>query len=171
MSKSRGSVIPGIILIIIGVWFLSRHFYPVEIVWVNTYPIVFILFAIFLIFNGLRRPNTSNMFWGVFFLCIGAFFTLRNFGIIPFFYTDEYWPIFLVALGISFISMFIVRPSDWGVLIPGSILLFFGVGFSMRTFNGFFWGWGEFMGIYWPVILIVIGAGILISSLHNKPRE
>lgn len=168
MSEKKASLIPGIILIVLGLWFLVRRFPYLSDYSFQIYPILLILFSIFLFVEAARRHHNGALFWGSVILVIGGFFCLRNYGIIPYFYADEYWPIFLVALGIGFIAMFIYHPNDWGLIIPAALFLFFGVVFSLRTFHGYFWHWADLITDYWPVVLIIIGVGVFLGAFRHR---
>lgn len=170
MADKKGSLIPGMVLIFIGLWFLTRQFFFFAS-WMRLYPLILLLFAFFLILETFRRHHTGGLFWGIVFFIIGLFFFLRNFGIIGYFYADEYWPIFLLAFGCGFLALFLFNPKDWGLIIPASIFLFLGIGFSSQTFLNVFWGWDSFLEKYWPVALIVIGLSILFQGFQNKKDE
>jgi hypothetical protein len=130
-----------------------------------------LFFALFLIIETFRRHHPNSLFWGVIIFIVGLFFFFRNFGIIDYFYADEYWPIFLLAVGCGFLALFLFNPKDWGLIIPASIFLFLGVGFSSRTFLGVFWGWERFIEKYWPVILVVIGLSVLVHGFHKNDHK
>jgi hypothetical protein len=166
MHQKRGSFVPGIVLIAIGLYFLLRQFIESFSVWELIYPALILLVSGFLLWDYWKRKNPKILFWGIFFLCTGVFFMLRNYSFIPYLYLDEYWPVFLVSLGFAFIIRFIAEPQDWGVLIPGTILLFIGLKSLMDAFHEVFWDWEFYLDDLWPVVLIVIGAGIIISGLH-----
>ncbi len=171
MTEKKGSLLPGIVFIIVGLWLFARRFHFFSPHSYRIYPILLICFALFLFFETIRRRHSGALFWGVVMLVVGGFYFLRNFEIIPHFYIDEYWPIFLLALGLGFITLFIYHPRDWGVLIPGVLFLFFGMGFSLRSIDEFFWRWEHILENYWPIILIVIGLGVFMSGLQRNPKE
>lgn len=171
MTDKKGSLVPGILFIVVGLWLFARRFHFLSPYSFHIYPILLLLFALFLFIETGRRRHSGPLFWGVVILIIGGFYSLRNYEIIPHFYLDEYWPIFLVAPGMGFFALFVFHPRDWGVLIPAVLFLFFGVGFSLQTFNGYFWEWERIMVTYWPVILIIIGLGIFLGGVQRKPKE
>ena len=171
MIENKRSLIPGFLFIVVGLLLFARRIFDFSPQWSRAYPVLFVLFALFLFVESFRRKHTGTLFWGAVFFVLGSFFFLRNFEIIPYFHPDEYWPIFLLAMGLGFLALFIFRPREWGVLIPAGLLLFFGIGFAMRTFHGYFWGWDRFIEDYWPVVLILIGVGVFMSSLLHKPKE
>ncbi len=168
MAAKKGSLVPGVLLVTIGLWIFARNFRFSHDFAFQLYPILLVVFALFLFVETIRRRNSNALFWGIAILVVGGFFLLRNFDIIPYFYVDEYWPIFLVALGLGFVGLFAFNPRDWGVLIPACIFLFFGVGFTFNTFHVFSWRWERSIEHYWPVILIIIGLGIFLNGLPKR---
>ena len=171
MAERQKSLVPGVLLIIIGLWLLAHRFFYFNLHWFRVYPVVLILFAALLFVETFRRHHSGALFWGVVVFVVGVFFALRNFEIIPYYYADEYWPVFMMAMGLGFLALFVFRPGDWGVLIPAGIFLFFGTAFALRTFGLWFWGWGRFLENYWPVVLIFIGVGVLASGLGRLPKK
>ena len=170
MSERKASLVPGVLLIVIGTWIFLQRFFHLSFYWFRVYPVLLVLFGGFLIYHTFARRRSGGLFCGVVLLILGAFFFLRNFDFIPYFYADEYWPLFLVASGLGFVALFMFDPKEWGVLIPAGFLLFFGVGFSMRTFHGYFWGWDRFVETYWPAVLILIGAAVLVRGFLPKKK-
>ncbi|MFQ5770870.1 MAG: LiaI-LiaF-like domain-containing protein, partial [bacterium] len=69
------------------------------------------------------------------------------------------------AVGLGFVVLYFIKPQDWGVLIPGSVLLLFGIIFFLRVTGVFYW---KDFADYWPVILIAVGISIVINSLRRK---
>ena len=174
MAEKKSSLVPGVLFIVLGLWMFARRFPFLEPHSFHIYPVLVILFAGFLLFETARRRHSTALFWGVVILVVGAFFCLRNYGIISYYYADEYWPVFMFALGLGFLALFIFRPRDWGVLIPAGLFLFFGGILSMRMFHGYFWRWEDIIEEYWPVVLIVIGIGVLAGGLlrpSNRDAE
>lgn len=171
MVEKKGSLIPGILFIVIGLWLFARRFFFFTPYWIRIYPIILIFFAVLLFIETSRRNHSGSLFWGVVLLSVGGFFFLRNFAIIPYFYADEYWPIFLLSLGMGFIALFVLNPRDWGIIIPAGLFLFFGIGFSLHTFHTYFWGWERFIENYWPMILILIGLGVLIRGFLPPQKK
>jgi peptidoglycan/LPS O-acetylase OafA/YrhL len=165
MDEKKSSLIPGVLFIVLGLWLFARRFPFLEHHSFQIYPVLLVLFAGFLLYEMSRRRNTSALFWGVVVLVVGAFFFLRNYGVVSYYYADEYWPVFIFALGLGFLALFIYRPRDWGVLIPAGIFLFFGGILCIRLFHGYFWHWEDIIEQYWPVLLIVIGIGVLAGGL------
>ena len=168
MSTQKPSFVPGGILIIIGLWFLARRIFYFTDYWDLILPFLLIGFSLFFFFETVRRKRTETLFWGVVLFLIALFFIARNFNWIEYYFCDEYWPIFLLAPGLAFIAQFIMRPQNWGVLIPGCILLFIGVGSSFHSFNYSFWEMKPFFNKFWPVLIIFLGILILIGGFRRR---
>lgn len=170
MAAKKGSIIPGVLLVTIGLWIFSRNLRYSHDLAFQVYPILLMVFALFLFIETYRRHNSNALFWGIVIFVVGGFYLLRNYDLIPYFYIEEYWPIFLVALGLGFVGLFAFNPKDWGVLIPACIFLFFGAGFSLNSLHSFPWRWERYLENYWPVILIIIGLGIFLNGFTKRQQ-
>ncbi|MBN1782850.1 hypothetical protein JW948_17075 [bacterium] len=167
MSHKKQSMTPGIILIAIGTFFLLRRFIDFMPYWERFYPVLILIFSGFLLWEAIRTGRPNPMFWGSFLACIGAFLLLRNYDLIPYLDFDELWPVIFIALGVSFLLRFIVNPRDWGVLIPCTLFLFFGLKNLACEMSDLYWEHDMLIDQFWPLILIVIGSGVVISGLHR----
>jgi hypothetical protein len=74
---------------------------------------------------------------------------------------SKLWPLILIFLGISFVMLFLMRPRDWGVLIPGGILIAIGLVFFLRNYRCISWVTLNDIFQWWPIILIAVGAYML----------
>ena len=72
---------------------------------------------------------------------------------------------------LAFFAQFIMKPADWGVLIPSIIFLTIGVGFSLHTFQYSFLGVRLFFNTYWPLLLILIGIIVILGGLKEKSKH
>jgi len=170
MNKSYSSLLVGLIFILVGVGLLMDRMVLFSFGWREIYPIIFILIAAISFINALAGQRNSA-FWGGLFGVLGAFFFCRNYDLIPFYWFDEFWPIFLIALGFGFIVLFIFNPKDWGVLIPGFILTGMGLIFvfeSMRLIDDVFETVFDIVWTYWPLVFVLLGVGLILGSLKHK---
>lgn len=100
-GSHRQSWFPGVVLILIGVVFLLKNYFP-EYALTNWWAL-FILFPAFGSFSraieivrqdGFSRSARSNLFWGLFFTLLSASFLFNlNFSLI--------WPVFLIIGGVA----------------------------------------------------------------------
>lgn len=169
MSEKKRSIVPGAVLILVGVFLLLRQLDLFYLRWRDFYPFVLLgISALFWVatFSG---GDKGAVFAAAMFLVLGVFFVLRNFGILSldyyFYYAHEYWPIFLLAVGAGFIALFFFKADDWAVLIPGGTLLLLGTLFLFR--NAGFLDWLHLADL-WPVILIAIGLSMVVRSLRRR---
>ncbi len=170
MRTHKHSILPGLILIIIGALLLVNKLVPYAIGWFEIYPLILMAIAILIFISVIGKRDKGAVFFGTFLFLLGLFFSLRNYDIIPYYYMREIWPIILIILGLSFVSVFITKPADWGVLIPGGILLLLGIVFLLRKLDIIYLDIGDIIADYWPVILIIIGGGIIAGALKRQPR-
>lgn len=165
MIKNLSALLIGLIFIFAGMGLLLNRLEIIDFGWSQIYPILFLLLSLVSFISSIKGQRNSA-FWAGIFLVLGLFFLLRNFDIIPYFWFDEFWPIFLIALGVGFIFLYIFKPSDWGVLIPGFILTLLGVLFIFETMD-ILHDVFDLVLTYWPLILVIIG-GILIAGSIRK---
>lgn len=120
------------------------------------------------------RRDKGAVFPGTILLLLGLFFFLRNYDLVPYRYVRDIWPMLLIIVGVAFLALFLTKPSDWGVLVPAAIFLFFGTVLLLNKLDVFYLDVWDIVFDYWPIALIIIGAGIILGSLkrhqnHLKP--
>ena len=115
--------------------------------------------------NGEVRDPLGILFAALIIILIGCLFLLRSLGFIQW---NDWWKYFLIGLGSIFLIDAIIRGfipqfrrSVLDRIIPGIILIAVGFGFLL--------GFGDF----WPIVLIVVGVGMIITFLVRliKPRQ
>jgi len=163
MRIRQNSLILGIILILVGLYMLADrlelHIFRSS----QVYPLVFIIIGIAVSTRIRGRGHRDGVFATFFFLSVGLFFILRNYYLIP--YVFNPWPIWLVAAGLGCLGVFLFVPTEWGMLIPATLLLFFGAGLLLREFDIFYL---YDIRRYWPIALIAIGVAILLSGMRKQ---
>lgn len=170
MKKRYSAITIGLIFIFIGLGLLLDRLGIFNFGWMQLYPLLFLLISIVFFVNAFTGHKNAA-FWGGAFGVLGVFFVLRNYDFIPFYWFVEFWPIFLIALGVGFLVLYIFRPDDWGVLIPGIVLTFIGFLFlirSMDVMRDIFYLTIDIIETYWPLILVLIGIGLIANSLRTK---
>lgn len=168
MAEKEKSIIPGALLVLIGVFLLLQQLGVLNLRFRHFFPIAMLGLSALFFISLLNKKDKGAVFPATVLLVLGLYFLVRNFEFqIGGHYLDEFifWPIFLIAFGLAFVMLYILKREDWGLLIPGGVMLFLGVMFFLRSFGYYFW-W-EFSD-FWPVILIVIGLSIVIRSLRKK---
>ncbi len=169
MSEKRKSLIPGALLIVVGIILLLRQIDLLYVSWRQLYPFLLLGIGVLFSVSCFARQDKGAAFPAGMFVVLGLFFVLRNFGIFSFdyyfYYPREYWPVFVLAAGTGFIALFLARSRDWGALVPGLTLFALGGLFLLRNAGLFHW---LHLADLWPIILIAVGAGIVINSLRRN---
>ncbi len=166
MRKSTSNLVIGAILIVIGLGLFFKRLDIVRFGWDEIYPLVLLVLGGMSAFSVAKGDKTAS-FWGSFLLLCGIVTFFRNYGIIDGLWDLELWTIVVLSFGISFFVLYFFKPTDWGVLIPGAIVTFFGL---ILLFHDLDLPWISFRTIsnFWPVILILIGIGLVISALTSN---
>ena len=165
-ADRRGSMFGGLIIIAIGVWFLLGS------MGINL-PNIGNLWPIFPTVGGLaflsaylfgKEKDAGFMIPGVGGLLVGLFFFLFTFGIYEWGEMSRLWPVFPLIGGIAFLAMYLAE-KDGGLLVPAFGGIGVGVIGLLFTMTGLSLDW---MGTYWPVILIIVGLFILAQNMIGR---
>jgi len=95
-----------------------------------------------------------NYLFGLFLLFIGVLLILANFGVIEIVW-DNLWPLFLLIPGIVFELSYFIYRKDAGLLVPGGILITYGLLFLVNV-N---YGW-HLMENLWPIFPLGVAIGL-----------
>jgi len=95
-----------------------------------------------------------NYIFGFLLLFIGVVLILANFGVIEIVW-DNLWPLFLLIPGILFELSYFIYRKDAGLLVPGGILITYGILFSVNTI----YGW-HLMEDLWPIFPLGVAIGL-----------
>ena len=109
--------------------------------------------------------KTSDMVIGVGLIILGILFLFENFGYIEFNFKDV-WPVFVILAGVGFWIGFLQDRKNSGLLMPGSILLIYGLMFFYCSLNG----WG-YMSDLWPGFIIGPGIGFFMMYLFGEKEK
>ncbi len=160
MNTAPRRLLPGILLIVLGVFFLLSNLTEVDIS--GFWPLLllapgiyfFVLYFINRTDFGVLMPATVLTIIGLLFLyCEYAGWGAMHY----------LWPLFMLAPGIGFFLMYFLGKRERGFLIPGGILTGLAVLFLINLQDS---------DVFWPVILILAGLLLLISrSSRPAVRE
>jgi len=95
-----------------------------------------------------------NYLFGLLLLFIGVLLILANFGVIEIVW-DNLWPLFLLIAGIFFELSYFISQKDAGLLVPGGILITYGLLFLVNV-N---YGW-HLMDNLWPIFPLGVAIGL-----------
>lgn len=110
------------------------------------------------------RASRPNIVFGLILVVVGTIFLLHNLDIHFFDQFWNFWPIALLALGLSkaFSGRSDERTFGWVMMFLGAVFL------ARHTF-----GFDVHMGQVWPVILVIVGISIVMRAIQGPkpPRE
>ncbi|MCJ7790611.1 MAG: hypothetical protein MUP69_10660 [Candidatus Atribacteria bacterium] len=95
-----------------------------------------------------------NYLFGLFLLFIGVLLILANFGVIEIVW-ENLWPLFLLIPGILFELNYFIYRKDAGLLVPGGILITYGLLFLFNVM----YGW-HLMEDLWPIFPLGVAIGL-----------
>jgi len=95
-----------------------------------------------------------NYLFGLFLLFIGVLLILANFGVIEIVW-ENLWPLFLLIPGILFELSYFIYRKDAGLLVPGGILITYGLLFLVNVI----YGW-RLMEDLWPIFPLGVAVGL-----------
>ena len=106
------------------------------------------------------HSGSSGIFFGGIVVAIGVLLLLDNLRIIRFHDVWQYWPVLLVAWGVSRI-VDSRTPSGW---ILGGVVTLVGAFMLLDTLDIFVFNFA----IIWPVLLIAFGVSVLVRALERQ---
>lgn len=78
----------------------------------------------------------------------------------------EFWPVLFIGLGLYFVVLFLTDRSNYGLLMPASILTIMGIMFQYAAIEGW---WS--MRMLWPFFLIGPGLGFFLMYWFGKKES
>jgi len=106
-----------------------------------------------------------NYIFGLLLLFIGAMLILSNFGVIEIVW-DNLWPLFLLIPGIVFELSYFIYRKDAGLLVPGGILITYGLLFLVNVI----YGW-HLMENLWPIFPLGVAIGLFQLYLFGEREK
>lgn len=100
--------------------------------------------------------------WGVFLIVVGILFLIGNFSEQG---MEFLWPAFPMAVGIAFWIGYFLEKKNYGLVMPGTILLVI----SLLFFYCNIMGW-ELMSTLWPVFILAPAFGF-VALYSTGPRD
>ena len=164
MKNQTRFPILGVSLILLGVGLLLDRFGVLQLQFENFISAIMIIVGAVLSIRAFVTDHRGSIFFGTLLFLFGVFILLADLNIIQH-HAEISLPASLIIIGISFVMIFVQDMQEWGVLIPGVILMGTGTAFMFTRL-----GYIELeqiaviSQIYWPVILIVIGGGLLMRG-------
>jgi len=108
-----------------------------------------------------NRSGFGGIVAGSILLGIGVLFLLQNLGVLYFEDIWDFWPAILIVIGVARLS----TSYGWGGRIWGAILTGLGSFFLLENLHLIP---PHIIGRFWPLILMVVGVGLLVRNLERQ---
>ena len=173
MKNRAGAIVPGIILILLGAFFLLRRLAPDVFVfgWGNIWPVFPTLVGVGSLAGWLfsEERDPGLLFLGTAATLVGLFFFLFSFGLFEWAEMGKLWPAFPIIGGLAFLALFVGgRFRDWGAAGVGCMAIAVGViafGFTLLHLPR---PLANQLIKLWPLGLIFIGLLALVSAFVRR---
>jgi len=179
----RGAIVPALVLIVLGLWFLMGNL-DVKLPGIDAMWPIFPMGAglWFLVGYVFDRRDPGLIFVGLAATLIGAFFFLFTFGIplpvdrmqegVRWSDMDRLWPTFVVIGGLSFLALFLAQPHhEWGVFSVGAVAVIVGCVAFLFTLGRLTGDIGLMLVKLWPLLLVIAGLAALLQAIFGRPRS
>ena len=168
-QQRRHSIVPGIVLILAGVFLLLEKLDVLNVGWDMLFPALLVFLGILFAVRGFTDGNRRMVFPAVFFILLGLFFGLRSAA--DFWWLDwaDSWPLMLVIVGLAFFAQYLVQTRDTSLLVISVLLLIIGGSVFARNLGyylPFRYRW--WLRQYWPLLLILLGLFLVLSGLRSR---
>jgi len=168
----RAPIVPGLLLILLGLWFLGRQLdlplFVGQVIW----PWLLIAAGVIIWARYIFLPPRSadDLFWGTGAILAGAFLLAWENG---YFLADvrgwdKLWPMIPLIMGISALVQWVFNIRNWGALIFGlaaGAAGVVGLGYTTGTIDAVT-AWS--ISRFWPVLLVIAGLGIMIQAVSSR---
>jgi hypothetical protein len=179
----RGAIIPALVLIALGLWFLMGNL-GIRLPGIEAMWPIFPMGAGLLFLGGyvFDRRDPGLIFVGLAATLIGAFFFLFTFGIplpaagmqagVQWSDMDRLWPTFVVIGGLSFIALFLAQPRhEWAVFSVGAVAVIVGCAAFLFTLGRLAGDIGLMLVKLWPLLLVIAGLAALLQAFFGRRRN
>jgi len=110
-----------------------------------------------------RNSYKPNLYLGIFLIITGLFILLIQNSHFTWGYS---WPLIVIAAGLLFFIGFFINKENYGLLMPGSILLIIGILFLYFTQMG----WYHIEDL-WPTFILAPGVGFFMMCFFGSKKN
>ena len=110
--------------------------------------------------------NSKNTLWGLVLIIFGVLFLANSLFDIHLFRSFEFWPLFILGLGIIFEYKYFTTGRNPSLLVPGGILTTIGLLFMFETITNW-----KFAGYTWPVYELAVAIGLFQLYLFTGRKK
>ncbi len=163
-KKNRSKILVGIMLILLGIYFLLINLGLWHGLAGNLFLIV--LGISFICAFYISGKAVGFLIPGLILVLVGMVLALLQSGLIE---ENKFWPLIVTAVGLAFVVAYFLatREEEAWPLVLGIILLLASGMLLATTFGMLDWDFWHLAGYFWPVALIFLGIWILLRPLKS----
>ena len=171
--KSYRALIPGLVLILIGGWFLAQNLgLPLPDIW-NLWPAFIVLGGVSSLtsYFSQGRTNSSHLFNATLAILLGVFFFMFSLGIWQWEMMAQFWPLLLIIVGAAFFAQWLVEIRVTRRLFLALVVGGIGIFFLPSTMGWLAPELSAQIQRLWPVALIVAGIVVLFGGVFKQNQN
>lgn len=168
-NNNLGSLIPGIVLIVLGLVFFAATQGAFNLNWGTIWPAFIMIGGAAVLLQAFLTPDPRRraglVLGGTIPLLIGAFFFATTTGLLDWSAQGTLWPIYPLIVGVAFFAAYLTSGlTQTGYVVPGAILTLVGLVFLGVALVGSY----DIMGKIWPIFLILAGVLVLVAPQARR---
>ncbi len=168
-NQRRHNVLWGVLLILAGIWLglaaLGVTWARMEDLW----PALVIGLGLVSLISGLRGKRDEGAVWfGLAATLVGAFFLYITLGPAEYADLQQLWPVFVLIGAAAWLVAWFVDMRNISNIVMALIAGVVGVLGLAYTYGRLDQNVAEMLLRYWPIILILVGIGLVIQFLVRK---
>lgn len=171
--KNYRALIPGLVLILIGGWFLAQNLGVLL-------PDIWNLWPGFIVLGGVSsltkyfsqgRVNGAHLFNATLAILLGVFFFMFTLGVWQWEMMAQFWPLLLIIVGAAFFVQWLVEIRVTRRLILALVVGGIGVFFLPSTLGWLAPELASQIQRLWPIALIVAGIVVLFGGVLKQNQN
>ncbi len=137
------------------------------------WPLILIGFGVWMLYSGLTgRAREAAVFAGLFLVLVGTLFLLLT-TVMSTVELRRVWPLFMTIAGVS-LAGYAYRaslPQKLNLIVPSYVIVFLSLVFLLFSFDIVEGDFTGFVRVWWPVVFIVAGLGLLFMHIRARPAR
>jgi len=162
-DRGKKPIVAGLTLIALGIAFSLNNIFHFGFLW----QLILIFVGGAFLYHAIADNRRSVSFPGFLLIFLGLIFLADDLMWLPWGLNRD-WPLFLIAVGASFVFSYLLQMDRKGLLIPGGILLVLGGIFMAAEYH--YWSWHDVGDIleWWPILFLVFGLYMIFQKNDSK---
>lgn len=163
-KKNRSKILIGIILILLGIYFLLVNLGLWKGLAGNLFLVV--LGVSFIASFYISGKAVGFLIPGFTLCFLGMVLALLQSGLLEY---EKYWPLIITAVALALVCVYLLgtRKEELWPLVSGIVLLILSGLLLATTFGVLDWDFWRLLGYFWPIVLIFLGIWVVLRPLKS----